>query len=350
MQIEQTPLLDYNDVLIRPKRSEARSRKDVSLSRTFTFKHTGVSWSGVPIVASNMSTIGTLEMAKALSPLDCCVCLHKFYPYEELIEQLQTLPPDLSIVSLGTSDEDFLKFHQLHENLIILRGLGIRFACIDVANGYTTHFCDRVKIFREKYPEVALMAGNVCTPEMVQELILSGVDVCKVGIGNGSHCLTRKITGVGYPQLSAVIECADAAHGLGGLICADGGCNTPADICKAFGAGADFVMIGGMFAGHEEAGGEIVQTPDGPKKECFGMSSQRAMESFHGGKDWYRASEGKQVLHDQKGSVVDTVLTILGGLRSACTYVGANSLKDLSKCTTFVRVNRTHNTYFGDDG
>jgi GMP reductase len=200
---------------------------------------------------------------------------------------------------------------------------------------------------------------------MTQQLILSGADIVKVGIGPGSVCTTRIKTGVGYPQLSAVMECADAAHGLGGLVMADGGCTCPGDVAKAFAAGADFVMLGGMLAGHDQGGGQVITkvfqtnelevTMDGEqfKREFkqfvqfYGMSSKAANEKHFGGLKDYRAAEGKEVLITYKGNVSGTVQDILGGLRSACTYVGASQLKHLSKCATFVRVNRQVNNIFG---
>tara|TARA_R110002110_G_scaffold143724_4_gene332614 strand:- start:389 stop:1069 length:681 start_codon:yes stop_codon:yes gene_type:complete len=218
----------------------------------------------------------------------------------------------------------------------------IKFLCIDVANGYSQRFATTVEQIREKYPELIIIAGNVVTGEMTEELILSGADIVKVGIGPGSVCTTRIKTGVGYPQLSAIIECADAAHGLGGHIIADGGCSSSGDVAKAFGAGADFVMLGGMLAGHDEGGGEVV---DG-NVQFYGMSSDTANIKHFGGLKDYRSSEGRTVRLPYKGAIKDTVQDILGGIRSACTYAGARKLKDLSKCTTFIRVNNQYNRIF----
>ena len=223
----------------------------------------------------------------------------------------------------------------------------IRYVCIDVANGYTEAFVAFVKKVRETYPDIVLMAGNVVTGDMTEELLLAGADIVKVGIGPGSVCTTRKMTGVGYPQLSAIIECADAAHGLGGRICADGGCTVPGDIAKAFGGGADFVMLGGMLAGHDEAAGDVVTTEDGVFKRFYGMSSRNAMDKYAGGVAKYRAAEGKAVLIPARGPVESTIQDILGGVRSACTYVGARRLKELTMRTTFVRVSMQLNEVFG---
>ena len=236
---------------------------------------------------------------------------------------------------MGIVDADLEKFKAVNSEL----ALPISKVCIDVANGYSTRFLDFVKRFRDSYPAVSIMAGNVVTGDVTEQLILSGVDIVKVGIGPGSVCTTRKMTGIGYPQLSAVIECADAAHGLDGLICSDGGCVDPGDVAKAFAGGADFVMLGGMLAGHDECGGKIINN----KMEFYGMSSKAAQDKHAGGVASYRASEGKKVLIPYKGPVAGTMQEILGGLRSTCTYVGAKSLKQLSKRTTFVMVSNQRN-------
>tara|TARA_B100001123_G_scaffold299155_1_gene333676 strand:- start:63 stop:752 length:690 start_codon:yes stop_codon:yes gene_type:complete len=220
------------------------------------------------------------------------------------------------------------------------------FICIDIANGYSDHFSKFVSSVREKYPTKTIIAGNVVTADMTQELVMNGADIVKVGIGPGSVCTTRIQTGVGYPQLSAVIECADAAHGLGAHIIADGGCTCPGDVAKAFGGGGDFVMLGGMFAGHEEGGGKKIKKNGSQFIEFYGSSSNTAITKHYGGLSHYRSSEGKKVQLKYRGKIKDTVQNILGGLRSSCTYVGAPSLKQLSKCTTFVRVNQQYNDTF----
>jgi GMP reductase len=332
MRIIEDVKLDYKDVLITPKRSNLSSRSQVNLERTFTFR-SGNSWKGVPIIAANMDGVGTVEMDVEFNKHKCMVALTKHYDETALINHFsQKL--DSSIYSLGTSGEDLKKFEAVY-SAIDNRYMRV---CIDVANGYTQAFVNYVRHFRDRYPYVVLMAGNVVTPEMTEELILGGVDIVKVGIGPGSVCTTRKKTGVGYPQLSAVIECADAAHGLKGHIIADGGCSVPGDVVKAFAAGADFVMLGGMLAGHKEGGA----TPLGGNK-FYGMSSDTAMDLHNGGVANYRASEGKTVEIPYRGEVKLTMQDILGGLRSACTYVGASELKELSKRTTFVRVTQQLN-------
>lgn len=344
MRIEADIKLGFKDVMIRPKRSILKSRLQVSLERNFSFLHTGQSWTGVPIMAANMDTVGTFRMARALAANGLFTAIHKHYDPTEWSDFLTTAPArviDHLAVSTGITEADSDKLDRILE-----RHPALRFICIDVANGYSQHFVEFVKRIRTAHPSRVIIAGNVVTGEMVEELLLAGADIVKVGIGPGSVCTTRVKTGVGYPQLSAIIECADAAHGLSGQIISDGGCTKPGDVAKAFGAGADFVMLGGMFAGHDECGGELVER-DGQRRMLFyGMSSDTAMDKHSGGVADYRASEGKTVHVPYRGPVENTVKDILGGLRSACTYVGARKLKELTKRTTFVRVMEQHNPVF----
>ena len=346
MHIDRDLKLDFRDVLIRPKRSALPSRAEVDITREFVFKHSGKRYTGVPIIAANMDTVGTFEMARSLAPFGLSTALHKHYGGDELVAFFKAPKPKANaFYSLGITKNDLDKFQRVMQRA----GDAIHYVCIDVANGYSETFVKFVAKFRHSYPKLTLMAGNVVTGEMTEELILSGVDIVKVGIGPGSVCTTRTMTGVGYPQLSAVIECADAAHGLGGRICSDGGCTSPGDIAKAFGGGADFVMLGGMLAGHEECAGDIVEQDGGRFKRFYGMSSRAAMEKHAGGVANYRASEGKEVLVPYRGPVNEAVQDILGGLRSACTYVGARTLKELTKRTTFVRVSMESNELFGEN-
>jgi len=343
MRIDNDPKLDFDDVLIRPKRSEAPSRSDVGLEREYRFLNSARTWRGIPLVASNMDTIGTLDMARALAGPGMLTCLHKYHSEAQLAGFLpQGDHRDHAFVTIGIRDEDFDQLARL------VQQTDVRYVCVDAANGYTKFFVDRVKRVRDTFPGLTILAGNVATPDMVQELLISGAaDIVKIGIGPGSVCATRTITGVGYPQLSAIIECADAAHGLRGHVCADGGCRVPGDVVKAFAAGADFVMLGGMLAGHDECGGTWMEQ-DGRRVAMpfYGMASRTAMERYAGGIKDYRACEGKEVDVAYRGPVNDTLREILGGIRSACAYVGAGQLKDLCKCTTFVLCRRTHNRVF----
>ena len=347
MKIESELSLDFDDVLIRPKRSVAPSRASIDLKRSYRFRGPvpQAAWTGIPVIAANLDTTGTMRMAEALHDLNMLTCLHKYYPLEELVRFFAESPARTStFYTLGIRDEDFDKLKAFVAHSPGAAGM----ICIDAANGYTKFFVDRVKHVRELCPKATIMAGNVATPEMVQELLIEGrADIVKVGIGPGSVCTTRKMTGVGYPQLSAIVECADAAHGNKGHICADGGCRTPGDIAKAVGAGADFVMLGGMLAGTDACEGEWT-TDNGEKTSLkfYGMSSLEAQEKHHEGLKDYTAAEGKCVEVPYKGPVQDVLREVTGGLRSACAYVGAERLKDLSKCCTFVRCTRTHNTVF----
>ncbi len=349
MRIEQDIKLDFKDVLIRPKRSTLSSRKEVDISRTFNYRWAAGSFTGVPIIAANMDGIGTFAMAKAFihNGNGLTVALHKHYPLNELVEFFRQYDCHSVWYSIGMAEGDLDKFQRFLVEASRAQCPNLDKICIDVANGYAQSFVDYVKRIRDLVgAEVAIMAGNVVTGEMVEELILAGVDVVKVGIGPGSVCTTRKMTGVGYPQLSAIIECADAAHGLGGLICSDGGCTVPGDIAKAFAGGADFVMLGGMLSGHDQAEQTILTEGGQQYVQFYGMSSDTAMHRHQGGVAEYRASEGKTVKVPYRGDVTDTLQDILGGLRSACTYVGARRLKELTKRTTFVRVNRQINAMF----
>jgi GMP reductase len=342
MRIEYDTKLDFKDVLIRPKRSVLKSRAEVSLEREFHFKNSDTNWKGVPIVAANMDHTGTFAMARALSQHHLLTAMDKFIStaeWKEFAKKDRDILPSC-FVSIGTADADFEKLKETMDTV------DVNMICLDVANGYAEQFVKRLELLRKTYPKKIIMAGNVVTGEMVEELILSGADIVKIGIGPGSVCTTREKTGVGYPQLSAIIECADAAHGLGGHVCADGGCTSPGDVAKAFAAGADFVMLGGMLSGHDECLGDVVEENGQRFKRFYGMSSTEAMEKHHGSVAEYRASEGRSVNVPYRGPVKNTVLDILGGLRSTCTYVGAHRLKELSKRTTFICVSKQLNDVF----
>ncbi len=342
MRIEDEVKLDFKDVLLRPKRSSLNSRSQVNLIRDFTFRNSGHKWSGIPIMAANMDTIGTFEMFYELKKESLFTCLHKHYDILQLNEFCRSLGDsdfDYFALSTGTSENDFNKI-----KTVIRQNPKVSFVCVDVANGYSVHFSDFVKKIRDEFPKITIIAGNVVTAEMTEQLILDGADIVKIGIGPGSVCTTRIQTGVGYPQLSAIIECADAAHGLKGHIIGDGGCVCPGDVAKAFGGGADFVMLGGMLSGHDECTGAIIEKDGKKYKEYYGMSSQKAMERYNGGLAHYRSSEGREVKVPYRGPVENTIRDILGGVRSTCTYVGAARLKGLSRRTTFLKVHSQFNS------
>ena len=335
MRVDRDFKLDFDDVLIRPKRSTLSSRRLVDLNRKFELRHSNEIWEGIPVIAANMDTTGTFEIAESLKKEKMLTAIHKFYSLDQWAKSINSNQIDLEhcAVTFGVEEAEnadeffnYLKKNNLNKP---------KFICLDVANGYTELFLDLVKKIRSKFDN-PLIAGNVVTGEMTEALILAGADIVKIGIGPGSVCTTRTVTGVGYPQLSAIIECADAAHGLRGHVISDGGCSTPGDVAKAFGAGADFVMLGGMFAGHEESGGELIEKDGKKYKQFYGMSSDTAMERYYGDIKNYRASEGETIALEYKGPIDKTIQQILGGLRSAATYVGAKDIKDLPKCTTFI--------------
>ncbi|ELI6450186.1 TPA: GMP reductase [Photobacterium damselae] len=347
MRIEQDLKLGFKDVLFRPKRSTLKSRSQVELTREFTFKHSGRQWSGVPIIAANMDSVGSFAMAQALAKHNVMTAIHKHYTtadWQEFVEQNDASVLNNAMVSTGTSDADFQKTKD-----IMAMSDDLIFICIDIANGYSEHLVEYVQKVRAEFPNKVISAGNVVTGDMVEELILAGADIVKVGIGPGSVCTTRVKTGVGYPQLSAIIECADAAHGLGGRIIGDGGCSCAGDVSKAFGGGADFVMLGGMLAAHTESGGEVIEQNGKTFMKFYGMSSQSAMDKHSGGVAKYRAAEGKTVLLPFRGPVENTIQDIMGGVRSTCTYVGAAQLKELTKRTTFIRVQEQENNVYGKE-
>lgn len=335
MRIEEDIKLDFTDVLIKPKRSTLGSRNEVDLEREMTFLHSKRRWKHIPIMTANMDTTGTFEMYESLSKHGLMTCLSKHY---EAAEYPLGMDKDLFMVTTGITEKDY---HRLRQ---VINRVEPYFVCIDVANGYSSKFGDFTRKIREEFPGMTLMGGNVATPEMTTELIINGgLDVVSIGIGSGSQCHTRSKAAIGVPQLSAIIECADAAHGVNAHIISDGGLTQVGDFSISFGAGADFIKSGSFFAGHTESAGNLVEKDGKQFKEYYGMSSKKAMDKHHGGMAKYRSSEGAYSLIPYKGPVEDTVLDILGGIRSCMTYIGARKLKDIPKCTTFIRVNRRKN-------
>lgn len=427
MNIENDAKLDYCDVLLVPQRSKLPSRSHVCLERTYSFPHCPHQLNCVGVIAANMDTVGTFDMAKEFYKHKMLVALHKHYSVDELHDFFKDKKYwSTAFVTVGTSIQDEEKLDALTTRVLNDNPNEIfpRLLCIDIANGYSEHFTDKLKSYRKKYPDTIIMAGNVCTSNMAEELIMSGADIAKIGIGPGSVCTTRVKTGVGYPQLSASSECSYAAHGLRGQVCADGGITCAGDMSKAFAVGADFVMVGSMIAGTDECEGEFVyeysknipyetlpkllllydlfkdsdldyNSPESrylyswkykyehvldldvqgflyhhgldsgclvkdfigaiednvivKKFKYYGMSSFQAQEKHTGEIKSHRTAEGKVVTIDAKGPVENIIQDILGGVRSTCTYVGAQKIKDLPKCAKFVKVNRTHNTVYGDN-
>lgn len=345
MLIDMSPKLDFHQVMIKPQcNKKSSSRSEVDLVRKFKFLHSQVEYTGIPIIAANMDTVASMEMARALAKHSLGTALHKHYTEAELVSFFDSLGEnDAVFYTMGISEADYKKFKSVNEKT----KSPIKFICIDIANGYLESLEKFVKKVRNDFPYPVIMAGNVVTGDRTQQLLVAGADIVKVGIGPGSACTTRRMTGVGYPQLSAVIDCANSAHGLDGHICSDGGCTVPGDIAKAFGGNADFVMLGGMLAAHEECGGEVVNVNGIPHRSFYGMSSKTAMNKHAGGVAHYRAGEGKEVLIQDRGPVSNTIQDILGGLRSTCTYVGTKRLKDLPKCTTFILTSMQTNDIYG---
>ena len=341
MKILTDTKLDFSDVLIRPKRSTLYSRSMVNLERTIKFPHSPLTWTGVPIIAANMDTVGTFEVYKVLSRHKILTAFHKFYTVDDYIKMAPSLNKDYFMISTGIGKEDFLKLQK------IIDAIDVKFICIDVANGYMEKLVEFCSTVRAMYPDKIIVAGNVVTREITEELILrGGVDIVKVGIGPGAACTTRLKTGVGMPQLSAIMECADAAHGVNGLIIGDGGVTCPGDMAKGFGGGADFIMMGGQFAGHYENAGELIVEDGVEYKLFYGMSSETAMKTHYGKMAKYRSSEGRTIKLVCKGHLENTVLDFLGGLRSTCTYINAACIKNIPKCCTFVKVNNQLNKVY----
>jgi len=344
MRIKEDIKLNFDDVLMEPKRSTLSSRRDVDMTRKFTFRNSGKVMNFTPIFASNMDGVGTFSMAKVLQKHQMMTVITKSTTVEQWREAVGTgLRLQSVSVCTGTNkiwDPEAADYKNMQD--VLSNFPDVKMITIDVANAYHQNFVDFIKQVRNEYPEKVIVAGNVVTPEMVEELIINGADMVKIGIGPGSVCTTRTMTGIGVPQFSAIVECADAANGVDGHIMADGGCVWPGDIAKAFGGGAHAVMIGGMLAGHDESEQPVV---DG-KVEFYGMSSDRAREKHGKRKDGYRGNEGRWISLPHRGPVEPTVEDILGGVRSSATYIGARRLKDMPKCATFVRVENNINRVY----
>ena len=344
MRIKQALKLNYEDVLLQPKRSTLTSRADVKMTRTFNFRNSKKQLEFCPIFASNMDGVGTFSMAKVLQEYKMMTVITKSTTLEQWKQAVGTgLRLQSVSVCTGTNiiwDKDASDYKTMQD--VLTNFPDVKFITVDVANAYHQNFVDFVKRIRDEYPEKIIIAGNVVTPEMTEELIINGADVVKIGIGPGSVCTTRTMAGVGIPQFSAIVECSDAANGVDGHIMADGGCVYPGDIAKALGGGAHMVMIGGMLAGHDESEQEIVDS----KIEFYGMSSDRAREVHGKRKDGYRGNEGRLISLPYRGSVTETVEDILGGVRSSATYIGARRLKDMPKCATFVKTNNVQNRVY----
>lgn len=343
-RVRQNICLDFKDVLIRPMRTQVYSRSNVNVEREFKFIHSTIKWTGVPIMAANMDTIGTFKVHRVMSENKCLTALHKFYTIEDFEDIVVSSICDSSfwknmIISTGISESDISRIDA------ILSKYPIDWICVDVANGYMEKLIDVCADLRKKYPDKIIIAGNVATPDIMKDLVVwGGVDIVKIGIGPGSACITRQKAGVGVPQLTAVLECADEAERLGCHIICDGGITCPGDMAKAFVAGADFVMCGGAFSGHDENPGDVVYRDGKQYKKFYGMSSEMAMKTHYGKMEKYRSSEGRELEVLCKGPLQNTIYDYLGGVRSACAYIDCTSLEQMPKRGEFVRVTQQLNT------
>lgn len=369
MQIVDSVQLDFSDVLIKPRRSSIDSRSKVNISRDYKFKWCPIPITGTGIMQSNMGTIGNFEVSRKMLEQGLFACLHKHHNVEDLVSFYKELFSNgdgtwrRCFLSIGLRDNGIEKLRTINKELGVQ--IGIKF---DVPNGYIPQVKERVIELRKEFPEMFIMVGNVVTGDITEDLILSGADCVAVGIGNGAQCLTRRQTGCGRPQFSALVECSDAAHQVGGMVCCDGGITCPGDLGKAFGAGSDFIMIGSLFAGTDEADGEIItkwinngeydrflydigykfepHLEEKKFKQFYGMSSTLAQEKFGNGKPSYRASEGRVTLMPYVGSIDGVIEELLGGLRSTMTYIGAKNLKDIPKQSVFFKVHNQLNQTF----
>lgn len=371
-QILSETYLDYSDILIKPKMgNNLSSRKDVNLIREYKFKF-GQIRKGLGIFNANMATVGNFETAKKLLKVGMFATIHKFYTAEEIIafmRQCQNEKIDYSnlFISIGIKNgiRELDKLKEIEDGAMWLKPN----ICIDAPNFYIDKAFEVLEHCRELFPESVIMCGNIASSDICHKL-LDYADILKAGIGSGAVCLTRKMTGCGVPMVSLILECADIAHAVGGMICADGGITEVGDICKAFALNADFVMSGGMFAGTDEAEGEVIEKcyktneyaidmidgskpiPDQPLydikkyKLYYGMSSTLANNKFAGGMSNYKASEGREAFIPYTGSLDKILQDIKGGIASACTYIGAANVKDMSKCATLIKVNHTINKVF----
>lgn len=347
LKIEADRKLDFRDVLIRPRPSRLSSRREVNITRIFEFPHTAMGWTGFPLIASNMDATGTIRMARALARHNALTALSKYYEVQELAQFFTTQESENSFYTMGITTDDWDKLEALKSRISVEK------ICIEVANGYIKDLQEFVDRVRKANANSIIMAGSVCTPEMTQNLLRAGADIIRVGIGSGSVCITRKLTGVGYPQLSAILECSEAAHQVNGFICSDGGCTTAGDVCKAYGAGADFVMLGGMLTGHTECEGKIRYKTSGGRKrpvsmQFYGMASALAQKKHYGGVSSYGVPEGIVVEVPYRGNVATTLQDIMGGLRSMMTYIDAKELAEVPAKTSFVRVGAQLNTVYGE--
>lgn len=328
--------LDFDSVRIVPQFSNVSSRSEVSLNVNYSDIYYGL-----PVIVANMYNTGTFEMASALADSKINVCLHKHYPLSELTRFLQIKSGAFAWPSFGISDEDFNSIKCVNPWRL----------CIDVANGHMARLHDFIKKLKDWSPNLIIMAGNVGSPEGFELLAREGVSAVKAGIGNGGHCLSSNMTGIGYPQFALVQDCLAIAEETGVLLISDGGIREVGDICKGIGAGAHAVMCGSLFTGYAENAGEWRTAhpfqkdeqgklvPFGEKQlRVYGMSSKHANETHSGGMKNYRAAEGRESWVAHKGELSELIQNIKGGLASSCAYQGFRSVQALRGNAHFVEI------------
>ena len=344
MRIEEELKLDYSDVLFRPKRSTLKSRKDVNLLRTYRFKYSKNEWSGIPIIAANMDGVGELGVAEKLNEHGMITSLTKQHDVKKIKQNknIKKIYPNIAL-SVGIKKEDFQNLDKVLKEFSFFK-----FICIDVANGYTERFTNFIKSVRDKYPTKTIIAGNVVTADMTQELVLSGADIVKVGIGPGSICTTRMVAGIGVPQITAIMEVYRSLKGKKVKIISDGGIKFSGDIAKAIAAGADAIMMGSIFAGTDESPGKKFKIKKKFYKQYRGMGSIGAMSAGSSNRYFQKnykdkskfVPEGVDGRVEYKGKVSKIIYQLKGGLRSSMGYIGAKKLSDIKKNAKFIKITK----------
>tara|TARA_A100001037_G_C15033283_1_gene582008 strand:+ start:120 stop:1133 length:1014 start_codon:yes stop_codon:yes gene_type:complete len=327
--------LNFKDVLIVPKSSKINSRKDVVLDTKILFPASGISWTGVPIMASNMDNVGTFEMGFALQNFHMTNAVSKFYNKDAWVKSISNgLDLEFNFITFGL--QEISEIDEIISYILQKTNKKIKTIVFDIPNGYIEKFSKIISEARKEFPKLGIIAGNVVTSEGVRLLMDSGADGVKVGIGSGGVCDTTETTGIGYPQLSAAIDCSLEVKKYNGFIVSDGGVKITGDISKAFAAGSGFVMLGSLLAAHKESMAPIIRKDNKNFRELYGMSSTQAMTKHYGGVADYRTSEGKSILVEDRGPVKNTLNKILGALRSTCTYINAKNIGEIHENSSFI--------------
>ena len=327
--------LNFKDVLIVPKSSKINSRKDVILDTKILFPASGINWTGVPIMASNMDNVGTFEMGFALQNFHMTNAVSKFYNKDAWVKSISNgLDLEFNFITFGL--QEISEIDEIISYILQKTNKNIKTIVFDIPNGYIEKFSKIISEARKEFPKLGIIAGNVVTAEGVRLLMDSGADGVKVGIGSGGVCDTTETTGIGYPQLSAAIDCSLEVKKYNGFIVSDGGVKITGDISKAFAAGSGFVMLGSLLAAHKESMAPIIRKDNKNFRELYGMSSTQAMTKHYGGVADYRTSEGKSILVEDRGPVKNTLNKILGAMRSTCTYINAKNIGEIHENSSFI--------------